>query len=113
MASPSVYALEEGRSGMSNTVSLLLERVRASYDAAGRARRLARTLTTPEAVESLAQYASELDRTAHELEERACALAETIAKTRALNAEMQALVKEARDHLASVRAKTPRPPSAR
>jgi ABC-type transporter Mla subunit MlaD len=94
---------------MSQTVALMLERVRASYDSAGRVWRLARSMTTPEAVETLAQYAGKLDRTARELEERASALAQTVAKTRALGAEMQALAKEAQEQLHVLRGKIPGP----
>lgn len=49
-------------------------------------------------------YAEEQDRTAMELEARACALAELSAKTEALSSEINSLVEQAQARLARMRA---------
>jgi hypothetical protein len=54
---------------------------------------------TRDAVENLLHYAAELERIALETEMRVCARAETIARTKALGAEIKKLVEETQARL--------------
>lgn len=90
---------------MSKAVVVLLEWARTRRDAAQRARRLAGSLTTTDAVASLERYSRELEQTAHELEEKACALAATISRARALSEETRRQVAEVTARLEALRAK--------
>jgi hypothetical protein len=76
---------------MPRAVALMLDDARAIRERAERVRRL----TTRSAVENLLHYAAELEQLALEGERRACELAETISKTRALSAETKNLVARA------------------
>jgi hypothetical protein len=56
-----------------------LEQARSNRQWTERARRLARNIGDETALANLVQYADELEEATRDLEERACALAETIA----------------------------------
>jgi hypothetical protein len=84
-----------------------LERARKHRAAAERARRLARSIMTDDIVYELGRYASDLEAMAHDVEERACLLAETIAKTRSLGADIRTLIRDARDRLSALRSMKP------
>jgi CBS domain-containing protein len=71
---------------MSQAISILLEQARAHRMQAERAIRLAGAITTRDVARRLLDYAQALERLAVEAEERACALIEATAKTRAKSA---------------------------
>jgi hypothetical protein len=75
---------------------VMLQEVRANRERAERARRLADRITTKNVAQRLLEYAMDLERLALEMEDRACALAETISATRALTAEVRSSIKEIR-----------------
>jgi hypothetical protein len=79
---------------MSKAVLLMLDDARAIRERAERVRQLANQVLTRSAVENLLHYAAELEQAALEGERRACELAETISKTKALSAEIKNLVEE-------------------
>lgn len=84
---------------MSQALVVLLEHARANRERARRTRWFAQGLTTPEIAQDLLRYAEESERTADELEARARALAETIARTHTLNAEVRDLIEQARERI--------------
>ena len=90
---------------MSQAVVVLLEWARARRAAAERARRLASSSTTADAVASLERYARELEHGAHDLEERACALATTISRARDLSEATRQQVAEVKARLDALRGK--------
>jgi hypothetical protein len=90
---------------MPGAVVLMLDDARAIRERAERVRRLASQVTTRSAVENLLHYAAELEQLALEGERRACELAETISKTRALSAEMKNLVEETRTRIQQSKAR--------
>jgi hypothetical protein len=71
---------------MSQAVSILLEQARAHHAQAERAKRLAGAITTRDVARRLLDYAQARERLAVEAEERAFALIEATAKTRAKSA---------------------------
>lgn|SRR5690242_15769614 len=79
---------------MAKAALIFLSQARANRDRAERARRLARGASDETAFDNLNRYADELDRIALDLERRACALAETIARTESLSADIRLLVEE-------------------
>ena len=91
---------------MSQVQVILLERARAHRSLAVRARQLADGTTDTEAIAKLIAYSEEMESEARKLEDRATALAETVAKTRRLSAELKSLVADARASIAA-RPKTP------
>jgi hypothetical protein len=66
---------------------------------------LARTVATDAVVQRMLAYADELEQTATEPEERACALVEISARTNALTMEIKSLVEEAQARLAKARSR--------
>ena len=80
---------------MSEAVSILLGEARAHRARAQRARRLAGDITTRDAARRLSDYAEALERLAAEAEERAFALIEAEAKTRAESTGIKDRVKAA------------------
>jgi predicted nucleic acid-binding Zn-ribbon protein len=90
---------------MPNAVLLILDDARAIRERAERVRSLANQVTTRDAVENLLHYAAELEQVALEGERRACELAETIARTKALSAEIEKLVAETRARLQQSKAR--------
>ena len=81
----------------------MLKQARSNRERAERARRLARSLTEQDIIDNFTRYADELEQQALALEERACALAETVGKTRSLSADIRLLVEEARARLKAMR----------
>jgi hypothetical protein len=92
-------------------VVVLLDHARMKRDAAERAWQLARGATTDGLCDQLRRYAEELEQTAFALEQRAVIVAETIAKSRSLTAEVKALVDITRARVEAMRRKTPKQPS--
>ena len=82
----------------------LLEQARALRTQADRARRLVRDNPFPtDILEKLTEYAAELDQRALESEASAVSLAETLAKTRRLSAEITGLVNEVKARLQRIK----------
>ena len=73
---------------MPESVLLMLNGARANRERAERARWLAKHTLARDAVKNLLHYAAELEQLALEGERRACELAETIAHTQTLGAEI-------------------------
>lgn len=93
---------------MSEAVLVLLEQAKHSRAGAERARRLAGTITTRDAIDELERYAAELERTASQLEERAGRLGETPTRTLFPDADIGLSVREARVRMAAMRPNQPR-----
>jgi hypothetical protein len=80
---------------MSEAVAILLEQARAHRAQAERAKRLAGDITTRDVAQSLLDYAQALERLAVEAEERAFALIEATAKTRAKGTDIEGRIAKA------------------
>jgi hypothetical protein len=91
---------DAGVASMSQAVVILLEKARVRRESAERARRLSRATTIGDVIDDLVRYAEELEGGARELDERACAIAESIAQNRTLSAELHTLIEETRRRLA-------------
>jgi hypothetical protein len=83
----------------------MLQQACATRARAERVRQLAYGLAADAAVRDLLAYAEELDRHAVALDDRACALAATIATTEVFSAEISSLIAEAQARLATARAR--------
>jgi ABC-type transporter Mla subunit MlaD len=88
---------------LAESVVILLDHARAQREQAEHARRLAAGAPAADITATLLSWAAELEQNATTLEERAHTLAETIAKTIALSAEVKALVGKAQENLAESR----------
>ena len=84
----------------SAAVWFLLERALEKRRGAQRARRLAQSIATDQVAQDFTRYAAELDVAACEIEERACAIAETAEQHEPLHGDLAALVAEARQRIA-------------
>ena len=103
--------MANGAAGDATAVVVLLEHARLKRDAAERARELARGATTDSLFDDLSRHAEELEQTAAALEQRASTLAETIARSQSLSADVKTLVERAHAQLEAMRAKKPKRPS--
>ena len=96
-----------GASGTSKAVVVLLDQARSKRAAAERARQLARTVTTDRILDELTRYAEELKQSAIALEQRASALAETVARNHSLSTEVKTLIEKAHARLEAMRSRKP------
>ena len=69
-------AMDHNQDSLSDAVLLLLEHAGKKRSSADRARRLAQNMPTEQTTADLHRYAAELELTAREIEECACAVAE-------------------------------------